>query len=162
MTSLVDWSYELWIWPVFVATVMTGCKPAPVIKETLAICVKDAGGASMFIDELRSIAADRNMKFIDDSDSERRRLAATNSRESRRSDGNQIIQVSVENGAGIGFWAVNDTKLGYQVFVAFQGKASDPKAQTFVDYTTKRLARNWPIRLEAKDGRIPAGFNACE
>ena len=162
MTSFVKRGYMIRLCLLVVAAVMTGCKPAPAIKETLTLCFKDSDGASMFIEELRSIAAERNMKFIDDSVDGKRRLAATGYRGTERSDGSPFIQISVENSAGQGLWAMNDTAPGYQVRVFFLGKEADPEAQIFADYATKRLSKIWPNQHSTKDGYIPIDFNACK
>jgi hypothetical protein len=162
MTFLLGRGHQKWIWPVVVAAVMTGCTPAPTIKETLTLCFKDSDGASMFIEELRSIAADRNMKFIDDSVDGQRRLAATGGLGTERDDGSPFIQIIVKNSADMGLWALNHSAPGYQVRVLFLGKEADPEAQIFADYATKRLAKIWPNLHSTKDGYIPTDFNACK
>ena len=162
MTFLLLKGHQKWIWPVVVAAVMTGCIPAPTIKDTLTLCFKDSDGASMFIEELRSIAADRNMKFIDDSVDGQRRLAVIGDLGAERDDGSPFIQISVTNSANMGLWAVNDSLPGYQVRVFFLGKEADPEAKKFVDYATERLAKKWPNRLTAKVAPIANDFNACK
>ena len=162
MTSLLDRGYQKWIWPILFATIMSGCTPAPIIKEKLALCLRDSDGASMFIAELRSIAADRNMKFIDDSVDGQRRLAVIGDLGAERDDGSPFIQISVTNSANMGLWAVNDSLPGYQVRVFFLGKEADPEAKKFVDYATERLAKKWPNRLTAKVAPIANDFNACK
>lgn len=151
-----------WIWSLLMAALMTGCKPEPIIGDAISLCLTDTAGASKFIEELRTIAGENNMKFIDDSADGQRRLAATGYRRAERKDGSPFIQISVENSLGHGFWAMNDTAPGYQVRVFFLGKAADPKARVFAEYVTQRLAKTWPIRFSTKDGSIPTAFNACE
>ena len=162
MTVMLRRGYEKWIWPGVVAMVMAGCKPTPQIKDVLALCINNSDGAAMFVKELRSIAADRNMKFIDDSVDGQRRLAATGGLGTEREDGSPFIQIIVKNSADMGLWAVNYSAPGYQVQVWFLGEASDPEAREFVDYATERLAKNWPNRLAAKVGPIANDFNACK
>jgi hypothetical protein len=162
MTFLLLKGHQKWIWPVVVAAVMTGCTPAPTIKDTLTLCFKDSDGASMFIEELRSIAADRNMKFLDDSVEGKRQLVATGGLGTERDDGSPFIQIIVKNSADMGLWALNYSAPGYQVRVFFLGKEADPEAQIFADYATKRLAKIWPNLHSTKDGYIRTDFNACK
>jgi hypothetical protein len=109
------------------------------------MCVRDAQGMVLFIDEMKSIATQEKMEYRDGSEDTKRGLEIIGDAGARRVDGSPLINILVERRDGLGVTAVNVSLPGYQIALGFLLGANELEAQQFLEKVVKRLRQHWRV-----------------
>jgi hypothetical protein len=133
---------------------LLGCSQGRPPFLILQTCLINAEGVSQFKQEMKSIATEEHMEYVDGSENTKRSLDAIGYAGRERQDGSPVIHVGVDGPDGIGFSATNVSLPGYQVALGFSEGSNSSQAHRFADVVTKRLEQRWQVEV------LPAGAAA--
>lgn len=139
---------------VLLALLLSGCGQGKHPFLIVQMCLVDERGTAAFIDEMRSIAAAEQMRFLDRSVRTGQELRAVGYDGRERTHGSPIIHIGVRRSDGMGVTAANLSLPGYEVALGFSEGSSASDARAFANRVMARLEVHW--RLEA----LPPGEGA--
>jgi hypothetical protein len=123
---------------------------------TVQTCLGSEQNVALFMNAMRSIAQSQNMKFIDGSKINQKKLATLKVSPSYR-----LIDIGVERKDGMGMAAGNLGLSAYEVAIGFSEGSNSEEAHKFADLVVRTLKQNWRIYVVPPgQGAFPT--KACE
>lgn len=127
----------------FMGVFMIGCSHSKHSFLIVQGCLSDAKGVAMFFDDMRSIASDERMKFVDNSENTARQLRSTGYAGVERTYGSSIINIGIQRQDGLGVTAGNLGMPGFEIALGFSEGSDRNVAQAFADRVVARLSTRW-------------------
>jgi hypothetical protein len=115
------------------------------------LCLKDDRGISDFFSNMRQIAAENKMKFLDRSEDTRADFEAIQNDGGPKLTG-PVIQVTVERPDGPGVTATNLGLYPYQVALGFWQGQDKFEAHRLAGSVISRLSTHWTIYRVPNEG----------
>lgn len=115
-------------------------------------CLQGQADLADLTSELRSIAQQEHMQFIDASARTRQDLQTINAPQSVRVD--PVINMGVERDDGVGLGLGNMGLPSYQVAMGFSEGSNPPEAHAFAARVLQKLSAQWHLKT------VPAGTGA--
>jgi hypothetical protein len=133
---------------------LCGCTQGKRPFEIVQMCVQNTEGVNQLRDELKAIAATKEMKFIDNSAGTKRDLQNVGYPGRERADGSPVINMAVLREDGMGVGAGNLGLPGYQVALGFSEGSNPSEARRFAGDVIKQLEGHWHVDT------VPSGSGA--
>jgi hypothetical protein len=124
---------------------LSACSPGKASFRAVQLDLVDTQGATLFVEEMKLIAIEEKMDFIDGSKDTERGLSTIDYVDRGRTDGSPTIHLAVQRRDGMGVTAVNVSLPGYRLALGFTEGSSGIEAQRFADKVIARLERNWRV-----------------
>lgn len=120
------------------------------------MCLVDRQEQLLFIDEMRQIAREEKMDFVDGSEDTKRGLDTIGYSDRGRTNDSPTIHIAVQRSDGVGVTAGNMGLSPHQIALGFSEGRNRPEAIQFADRVIKRLERRWRVNvLPAGSGVMP-------
>jgi len=120
---------------------------------TIQLCLGDKKNTEQFIQIMKTISIERNMRYIDRSEITQKELIAVGS-----DPGFRVMNISAVGPSNTG-WAAGNTGLSeYEVSVSFSEGNDIDGAREFANETVSTLRKAWPVYVVPSDrGAMPMG-----
>jgi hypothetical protein len=133
---------------------LVGCAPGKRPFLIVQMCLSDKQGVSEFVDEMRSIASEEKLEFVDNSSNTEHELKDVGYAGRERAGGSGVINVIVLRKDGMAIGAGNLGLPGYQVAAGFSEGSNVEEARDFSNRVLTRFRKHWRIEV------VPAGTGA--
>lgn len=115
------------------------------------LCLKDSSDMDQFMSLMKSISASNGMTFIDRSSLTRKEL-----KELKVSPNYRIINISGDDGSGVGWSAGNFALSGHEIAIGFSEGANPERARQFSEEVINVLNQKWDVhRVPPNKGATP-------
>ncbi len=123
---------------------------------TAQVWLHDKAGLVQLVDELKAVAKEKNMMFIDNTATTLRDLAVIGEAGSVPSDGTPLLNVRVGRKDGMSVGVTNLGLPGYQFMLGFLEGGDRAETERFTNDVIAKLEKNWVVeRLPAGVGVLP-------
>jgi hypothetical protein len=120
------------------------------------MCLKDHAGVSAFLNEVKAIASEEGMTFVDRSAGSQHELEDLNYAGVEGSRGKQVVNVSAARSDGLSMGATNLGLSEYQVVVGISGRRNNAASLKFANRALARFGQHWRIvKIPAGRGALP-------
>lgn len=140
-----------------VAVSLIGCMDGRERPFLMAqVCVRDKAGMVELVDALKAIAAEKRLRFADNTAAAQRDLKTVGYADRDRADGSPALNVAVERHDGLGVGATNLGLPGYQVALGFTEGTDKGETERFTNDVIATIEKHWVVeRLPAETRALP-------
>lgn len=133
------------------AIILSSCAPGKRSFLTVQMCLTDRQDLTVLIGELRSIANEKHMRFVDASASTQRDLRAAGNINVDKMLRNPVINLRLEGTDGVGLIVGNLGLPRNQVAVGFTEGHDPQEAQRFSRLVVDRFAKRWHLHIVPRE-----------
>jgi hypothetical protein len=126
---------------------LSACAPGKYSFRVAQVCVIGEQGVLQLVHEMKEIANEEKMEFVDASKDTARGLDIIDFADGGRADGSAAIHVVVQRADGMGVTVTNISLPGYQMALGFSEGSNRSDAVRFADKVQNRLAQHWRVEV---------------
>lgn len=128
-----------------VLVLLFACSPGKASFRAVQLDLANAQGVALFIAEMKLIAIEEKMEYIDGSKETERGLNTIDYVDRGRTDGSPTIHLAVQRSDGMGVTAVNVSLPSYRLALGFTEGSNGIEARRFSDKVITRLEQHWRV-----------------
>lgn len=135
---------------------LSACSSAKPSFRVAQMCLTNEQDVLRFVQEMKDIANEEQMEFVDASADTARGLDTIGYEDRGRASGSPTIHLAIQRTDGMGVTAGNMGLPGYQLALGFSEGSDRSGAVRFADKVINRLGRYWRVEvLPAGSGVMP-------